>query len=61
MKGKRNTMKNTHDLTELRKGDQVTLQPYGKNQDWEKGNCNRKVGISVIHDQTGKLKKTSEK
>ena len=24
--------KNAHDLTELRKGDQVTVQPYGKNQ-----------------------------
>ena len=28
--------KNAHDLTELRKGDQVTVQPYGKKQYWKK-------------------------
>lgn len=28
--------KNAHDLIELRKGDQVTVQPYGKNQYWKK-------------------------
>ena len=27
--------KNAHDLIELREGDQVTVQPYGKNQYWK--------------------------
>ena len=34
--------KNTHDLTELRKGDQVTVQPYGKNQYWKKATVTEK-------------------
>ena len=31
-KQKKHYDKNAHDLTELRKGDQVTVQPYNKNQ-----------------------------
>ena len=33
---KKHSEKNAHDLTELRKGDPVTVQPYGKNQYWKK-------------------------
>ena len=33
---------NTQDLTELRKGDQVTVQPYGKNQYWKKATITEK-------------------
>ena len=28
--------KNAHDLIELREGDQVTVQPYGKSQYWKR-------------------------
>ena len=32
--------KNAHSLTKLRKGDQVTVLPYGKNQYWKKATLN---------------------
>ena len=34
--------KNAHDLTELRKGDQVTVQPNGKNQYWKRATVKEK-------------------
>ena len=39
---KKHDDKNAHDLTELNKGDQVTVQPYGKNQYWKKATVTKK-------------------
>ena len=48
--------KNAHDLTELRKSDQVIALPYSKNQYWEKATVKEKFEYQrcTIEQENGK-------
>ena len=53
--------KNAHDLIELREGDQVTVQPYGKSQYWKRAVVIEKFEYRRYMIELEKWEKTSEK